>query len=619
MLQAVHHNFKHIFGVMSTHNLREKRRAPAKGDEAELTRKSSKKKVKKVKQHDQTQGPGPETKSAELPPAVPSFGDETKPVKKDTPKSIKVSLQVTYGALSVDDKFYLNPSSSKLSETSSKKDCVSVERDADGRVEFARMWPDVERLLQQLKYPVMYDTKEHALMTPSPDRVELRVGKKEVVYHPLNDFNPNDWFLVNDGVLNVSVVSRTKTPVFSPSASSSSSSSHGDVTAGHSSEDSEKRFIKVVFYFGGRSFRGELMADHVHAKKSKTQEIGSQMFELPIHKSDIVDAASSLMLKSSLHCTLGDHHVVSVETLEMVPSQPEKKKVTTPYLPKCVPLEDTFEIPSDYVEKSVKIVIHDTNAAVTSSSYFGGSHADHDDSRVFSINQWAAKLAVASIVGSEEEDKDCLHGMTIFGDTPEELKTSAVKLADYLLSRSTDIPHEATPDDYAEALDAEFRKLVNDPTSYRPAAAFVFSEEGNRDIKSEVSTSTSSNAMTLQEKFLSDGNDVTSKSPLVLARLSGTTGNTASRTTEWLQKGEYSLDVMVNEDCGKQKHLKKGTWCSLNKIHSGGKAFAVTPILTEDSTEVQQSINIHWKHFYYVEDRDSDELSIDTDDSDSEK
>jgi hypothetical protein len=62
------------------------------------------------------------------------------------------------------------------------------------------MWPYVLRLLQQLKYHVTYDPEMHDLITPSPDREALHVGKKEVIYHPLNEFNPDDWFLVNDGV-----------------------------------------------------------------------------------------------------------------------------------------------------------------------------------------------------------------------------------------------------------------------------------------------------------------------------------------------------------------------------------------------------------------------------------
>ena len=61
-------------------------------------------------------------------------------------------------------------------------------------------------------------------------------------------------------------------------------------------------------------------------------------------------------------------------------------------------------------------------------------------------------------------------------------------------------------------------------------------------------------------------------------------GSSSSRMIKWIEETNYALEVMANEDCGKRKHLRKGTWCTLHKVFPASEeAFAVTPSLLCDN------------------------------------
>ena len=81
-------------------------------------------------------------------------------------------------------------------------------------------------------------------------------------------------------------------------------------------------------------------------------------------------------------------------------------------------------------------------------------------------------------------------------------------------------------------------------------------------------------------------------SPVVLTRVRGGDGIAAPRAIHWLRRGDYALDVMANEDCGKQnhKHWKKGNWCELVQVYSKAEAFSVAPIIwhADEEAPVQQ-------------------------------
>ena len=191
--------------------------------------------------------------------------------------------------------------------------------------------------------------------------------------------------------------------------------------------------------------------------------------------------------------------MVTIETVGMMQSAPERRKVATTYLPrKCVPLQDSFQIPVDYAKETVTIIIHD-NAPVVSLSFDGGDSADSDDPRMFAMNKWTSQLIAASMVECRDKSS-CFQGMQLAGDTQE---------APSCRRDASDVsPHAATAG-FTAVLDAELQKVANAPTNHRPASAYIYvSPEDCSVANKSAGASSSSSAMTTQDKCVRDEKDV---------------------------------------------------------------------------------------------------------------
>ena len=349
--------------------------------------------------------------------------------------------------------------------------------------------------------------------------------------------------------------------------------------------------MEVAVYFGGVKFRDEYLADHIHGThKSKSQLIAMEFMLFPITFEKIVSLVSDVLPKSNMYCTFSDNHIITLQTVEMVPSSATKKGASDVCMNKCIPVPLSLNIKSRDAYKGPKlcVVVHDKNQPACSSSYSGGSDCvnTHHNPRTFAIDNWASKLCVSFFTG----DKHAFPKHIEFAFTKhEEFKAAMCVLADVLLQHSTSLPPAPKVEDYMDTLQSEF--LAIDYNLDLPAG-ITFTDKPNAPEKKCESRILSPS---LIDEFLLElsNNSTDDQHALLKCRLRDVVDcPVLSVSVSSLANSRFLLDVITTCDCGKDSHLKVGTWCALEKVLVDRGGLLVTPPGTI------ASILLRLKHFY---------------------
>jgi hypothetical protein len=328
-----------------------------------------------------------------------------------------------------------------------------------------------------------------------------------------------------------------------------------------------------------------------------------QFVEYPVTHDKIVRVVDECLRKNFL-CSLGDDMIITFETKQMVPSVCAKRNTTPPCLPKCLAVQPTFVVEDKeaFCGDKLVIVVQDKNCIPSSSSFVGGSESqsikDSESTRSFSISKWASKLAIAYFTGN----KKIWNHIEVVADTNEQLKSSLSSLGDILLKKSIQLPSDPKVQDYLEVLEEEFASINDESDIVLPSgirligSPKVHCKKTKSDDDLEQFTSLHSNSCCDSSvDLLKCRLRMHSDTPIL------------SISAESLSRSNLLLDVMAAEDCGRGKHLKKGTWVSLEKVLVEDKLLLVTP------PQGQDSFRIRTQHFSILKSLADDEIDTDDD------
>jgi hypothetical protein len=185
-----------------------------------------------------------------------------------------------------------------------------------------------------------------------------------------------------------------------------------------------------------------------------------------------------------------------------------------------------------------------------------------------------------------------------------------------LLKRSILVPANASWQDYFDILND--KTTIIDPMETLPEAAV---RRISKPLSSSVTPSVSASfsgvhssdeqLQIFRNQLLNVPVNITSSEAVYSIRVQGERddGPFQNMTLDDIVKIPFAIEVKVQEDCGRDKYLKAGTWCSLMKIVRGREqtptTFCVQAVTAMDS----HSSRIRALHFDSI----NSEGDIDTD------
>ena len=225
-----------------------------------------------------------------------------------------------------------------------------------------------EGLLRLQPISVDYDVTKHTIMMPeSPDQVTLDLGKTAAKYHLLQDIVDASTWSFNGVSCAVTVVNKSHESALTTSATKPTIMAKKQ----KHKEELEKlaeEHVLVEFYYGGKKYDNEWLADH----HGKTDFIGKEWVKLPLRTPELKEKGSNFLKHSSqLEIFEEDAHVLTHETLTDAPSAPSKKGTNHKTLKKCLEMKKSFLV-GEPMSTALKVIIMPKDTSEIKGDYEGG-------------------------------------------------------------------------------------------------------------------------------------------------------------------------------------------------------------------------------------------------------
>jgi hypothetical protein len=544
------------------------------------------------------------SQSQSIPPIPPIFNsssstDDIAPEDHQQRKKKKhqtsLSVKVSYNGRKVGGEVFECTSLSEKSETKYGNQIRGNTSKDYTEVRFDDIVPLISASLQSMEVPVEWDDKLYNVMSPVllPDgsiTKTIDTTPRAFAYHKLQLMDIAAWRPTSPIIhLRLCVIPKllSEKPPVAPTISKNVIAKTTNIP---------NSGLEIIIYSGGKKCNGKWMTDH-SSKPPETKLLGSRIVDYPIDRDKLVEAADGIMTHSLLQRFSEGDHVITRETIDLVPSGPKKRGGAIPMLNQAVEIPDTFEIEDSFLGP-LKICVFKRDTPEGSSS-LGGSRsltAIETDAKVAqqkvtdTIMSSARKSSIGHSSVKGISFGEGLSNLALYQQGVEELVEGAYEkidkrdksvsgITEKLFAYIDQLPRtQATSDSLPDSV---FITLF--PKTKKKSSTSTSQSSSLPPPPTSLSLIDPDDTSTKFRQFCSTINDGAAGGDQDLFTCRSHYGVHENNACESLAlkhleeaiQAKIKVDILLMEDCGKgSRFTKKGTWFLLSKVCSGPQSIA---------------------------------------------